>query len=91
MKWKLKKLETICDSHTISHINYLSIDVEGTEFEVIKPINFDKVYIDVIGFGNNYNNTSTVVVKYLEERNYVVIHNSLDIFMIHKNSVFYKK
>lgn len=86
-----KKLETICDSHKISHINYLSIDVEGGEFEVIKSINFDKVYIDVIGFENNYNDTSVPIVKYLEDINYVVIHKSLDIFMIHKNSVFYEK
>ena len=51
------KIETICDIHKISHINYLSIDVEGGEFEVIKSINFDKVYIDVIGFENNYYDT----------------------------------
>ena len=86
-----KKLETICDSHKISHVNYLSIDVEGAEFEVIKSINFDKVYIDVIGFENNYNDISIPIIKYLEERNYVVIGKCLDIFMIHKNSVFYKK
>jgi len=88
-----KKLETICDSHKISHINYLSIDVEGGEFEVIKSINFDKVYIDVIGFENNYNDTSIPIVKYLMEKNYVVIKkiSTIDIFMIHKNSVFYQK
>jgi len=86
-----KKLETICDSNKISHINYLSIDVEGAEFEVIKSINFDKVYIDVIGFENNYNDTSLPIIKYLQERNYIVIRKSLDIFMIHKNSIFYKK
>ena len=85
-----KKLETICDSHKISHINYLSIDVEGGELEVIKSINFNKVYIDVIGFENNYNDTSISIIKYLEEKNYVVIHRCLDIFMIHKNSVFMK-
>lgn len=86
-----KKLETICDDHKISHINYLSIDVEGAEFEVIKSINFDKVYIDVIGFENNYNDKSIPIIKYLEDRNYVVIYKCLDIFMIHKNSIFMKK
>tara|TARA_Y100000816_G_scaffold254177_1_gene206202 strand:- start:6195 stop:6851 length:657 start_codon:yes stop_codon:yes gene_type:complete len=85
-----KKLETICDNHKVSHINYLSIDVEGGEFEVIKSINFDKVYIDVIEFENNYNDTNIPIIKYLEDRNYVVIHKSLDIFMIHQNSVFIK-
>ena len=86
-----KKIETICDSHEISHINYLSIDVEGAEFEVIKSINFDKLYIDVIGFENNYNDSAMPIIKYLEERNYIVIHNSLDVLMIHQNSIFYQK
>ena len=85
-----KKLETICDENKLTHINYLSIDVEGAEFEVIKSINFDKVFIDVIGFENNYNDTSIPIVKYLENKNFVVIHKSLDIFMIHKESVFNK-
>ena len=31
------------------------------------------------------------VVSYLEDRNYVVIYKCLDIFMIHKNSIFMKK
>lgn len=90
IKVETRKLETICDSNSISHINYLSIDVEGGEFEVIKSINFDKVFIDVIGFENNYNDTSVPIVKYLEDRNYIVINSSLDIFMINKNSVFMK-
>lgn len=86
-----KKIETICDTHEISHINYLSIDVEGAEFEVIKSINFDKLYIDVIGFENNYNDSAMPIIKYLKERNYIVIHNSLDVLMIHLNSIFYQK
>jgi len=68
----------------------VQINVEGGEFEVIKSINFDKVYIDVIEFENNYNDTNIPIIKYLEDRNYVVIHKSLDIFMIHQNSVFIK-
>ena len=89
IKVKTNKLETIFDKNNISKVNYLSIDVEGAEFEVIKSINFDKVYIDVIGFENNYDDTSIPIIKYLEHKNYVVIHKSLDIFMIHKNSIFY--
>ena len=88
IKVKTKKLETICDENNVSHINYLSIDVEGAEFEVIKSINFDKVFIDVIGFENNYNDTSIPIIKYLENKNFVLIHKSLDIFMINKKSSF---
>jgi FkbM family methyltransferase len=90
IKVNTKKLETICDEYNISHINYLSIDVEGAEFEVIQSINFDKVFIDVIGFENNYDDNSIPIIKYLEDNNFVMIHKSLDIFMIHRKSIFYK-
>ena len=79
-----KKLETIFDENNISHVHYLSIDVEGGEFEVIKSINFDKVFIDVIGFENNYNDVSIPIIDYLTNKNYIIIHKSLDIFMINK-------
>jgi FkbM family methyltransferase len=85
-----KRVETICDEHNISRINYLSIDVEGAEFDVIKSINFDKVFIDVIGFENNYNDVSIPIVQYLQSKDYFIIHQSLDIFMAHRNSVFVK-
>ena len=84
-----KRIESICDEHNIKHINYLSIDVEGAEFEVIKSINFDKVFIDVIGFENNYDDVSIPIVNYLKTKHYVVFNKSIDIFMIHKNSIFY--
>ncbi len=87
---KTKRIETICDKYNIKHINYLSIDVEGAEFDVIKSINFDKVFIDVIGFENNYNDTSAPIIEYLKKFNYIEIHRALDIFMINKNSSFYK-
>jgi len=90
IKIETKRLQTICDTHNISHINYLSIDVAGGGFEVIKSINFDKVFIDIIGFENNYDDTSIPIIKYLEDRNYVVIYKSLDIFMLNKKSVFPK-
>jgi FkbM family methyltransferase len=90
IKVETKKLETILHEYDISHINYLSIDVEGAEFEVIKSINFDKVFIDVIGFENNYNDVSVPIVEYLQNKGFIIIHKSLDIFMINKMSIFYK-
>ena len=86
-----KKLETIFNENNVSHINYLSIDVEGAEFEVIKSINFDKVFIDVIGFENNFYDSGVPIVEYLENKNFIVIHRSLDIFMINKKSIFMTK
>ena len=88
IKVPTKRLETIFDENKLTHINYLSIDIEGAEFEVIKSINFNKVFIDVIGFENNFNDTSIPIVKYLQEQNYTIIHSSIDIFMIHNYSIF---
>ena len=83
-----KKLETIFDENNIKHVNYLSIDVEGAEFAVIKSINFDKIFIDVISFENNYNDVTIPIIKYLEEKNYKLINTNHDIMMINKDSVF---
>ena len=89
IKVNTKRLETIFDEYNVSHINYLSIDVEGAEFEVIKSINFDKVFIDVIGFENNYKDVSVPIVKYLENNGFILIKDSSDIFMINKKSLFH--
>ncbi len=81
-------LETIFETNKISHVNYLSVDVEGAEFEVIKSINFSKVFIDIIGFEDNYQDLSRDIVNYLKSRGYVQIAKKMDIFMIHTKSKF---
>ena len=85
-----RRLEDIID---VSHIHLLSIDVEGAEFEVIKSINFEKVYIDVILFENNFPDKSIPIIEYLSSKNYVQFNKSheLDIFMIHRGSEFMEK
>ncbi len=85
-----RRIESVCDEYNVKQINYLSIDVEGAEFDVIKSINFDKVFIDVIGFENNYDDNSIPIIKYLEDKNYRIIHRTIDIFMIHNSSIFSK-
>jgi len=83
-----KKLENICDDYNINNINYISIDVEGAEFEVIKSINFEKIFIDVISFECNFEDKSQEIIEYLKSKNYIMIKKSQDIFMIHKYSQF---
>lgn len=85
---KTRSLESIFSEHNVKHINYLSIDTEGAEFAVIKSINFDKVFIDVIGFENNYDHESGPIVEYLVSKNYKKIRHASDIFMLHNNSQF---
>lgn len=84
-----KRVDTLCKQYNIDHIHYLSVDVEGAEMNVIKSIDFNNVFIDVIDFENNYEDVSVPIVEYLESKGYVVLQKHSDIFMIHKNSIFY--
>jgi len=87
VKVQTTRLEDIIN---VPHVHLLSIDVEGAEFEVIKSINFEKVFIDVIIFENNYSDNSIVIVDYLSKLNYLQFNKShkSDIFMVHKDSQF---
>lgn len=92
IKVKTRKLEDILDEYNIKRIHYLSIDVESAEFEVIKSIEFKKVFIDVINFENNYDDRSKPIVDYLKSKNYIVYsYFKHDIMMIHKDSPFLPK
>jgi FkbM family methyltransferase len=82
------RLETVFNTHKIKHVHYLSIDVEGAEFSVIKSINFDTVYIDVIGFENNYTDVSRDIMAYLQSKGFRLLASGTDIFMINRTSQF---
>jgi FkbM family methyltransferase len=84
-----KRLSGIFAEHSIDHVHYLSIDVEGAEFSVVKSIDFEKVFIDVIGFESNFTDTCGPIVEYLQARGYRRIpYKCVDIFMIHEASAF---
>ena len=84
-----KRIETICDEHAIRRIHYLSIDVEGGELKVLQSIDYSKVFIDVIGFENNYHDTAHIPIEYLKGKGYLQLaDHTADIFMIHKDSEF---
>jgi FkbM family methyltransferase len=91
IKVTTRRFETIRNEHNVTHIHYLSIDVEGAEMDVIQSIEFEKVFIDVIGFENNYEDVSQQIIEYLKSKGYVMLNKSLDIFMIHTDSIFYNK
>lgn len=54
IKVKGLKLQTLLDKHLISHIDLLSIDVEGAELQVLESIDYNKTSIDCILLENNY-------------------------------------
>lgn len=52
-KVKVATLEEILRSYKITHVDFMTLDVEGTEFDVLNGINFDEVSIDYIVIENN--------------------------------------
>lgn len=85
----VRRLDSIFREHSVRRVHYLSIDVEGSELNVIRSIDFDFTYIDVIGFENNYDDNSRPIVDFLRQKGYVPLPlHSCDIFMIRANSPF---
>lgn len=66
------QLSDILRSRGVKHVDYLSIDTEGSEMQVLSGINFDEVEIDVIDLEVNYRNEDEEKFnKYLESKGYV--------------------
>lgn len=58
IKVPAKTLTDICLQQGLTHVNYLSLDVEGSEWDIIQSIDFDQINIDVISFEVNYRDES---------------------------------
>lgn len=66
------RLDDILDKYNISHIDYLSIDTEGGEFDILTSIDFEKVNIEIIDIENNYNENN--IKEFLESKGYKFIN-----------------
>lgn len=64
------RLETLFEAYNVKHVDYLSIDTEGTEMNVLRGINFDKVQIDVINAEVNYPQDEQLIDRFLKEKGY---------------------
>lgn len=68
-------------SESISHIDYLSMDIEGGEEEILMSIDFNKIEISVLSIENNYNDPK--IINYMKNKGY--IHEKL-----HIDDIYYK-
>lgn len=89
IKVQTQRLDSVFRQHNIQRVHYLSIDAEGSEMNIVRSIDFDFTYIDVIGFENNYPETTKPILEFLETKGYRKLPiQSYDVFMIRKNSPF---
>jgi|GEM_PF-627440 len=61
-------LADVLDEMGITHVDYISIDVEGSELDVLKSIDFSKVTFDVLVIEDNYR--SKALREFLKEKGY---------------------
>ncbi|MDI9388060.1 MAG: FkbM family methyltransferase, partial [Synergistota bacterium] len=47
------RLQTLLDRHGIDRIDFLSIDTEGAELDVIQSLDFERTRVDVVCVENN--------------------------------------
>lgn len=65
------KLVDIFKTHGISHVDYLSVDTEGSELAVLQSIDFEVIDISIIGVENNYNTQEAR--KFLTKKGYAYL------------------
>ncbi len=61
-------LNDILEENKMFHVDYLSIDTEGNELDILKSIDFKKFDIDVIEVENNFNDD--IAKNYLVSKGY---------------------
>ena len=89
LRIQTRRIDSIFREDNVRRVHYLSIDAEGSEMNIIRSIDFDFTYIDVIGFENNYTDKTLPIITYLEGKGYTKLpFKSDDVFMIRVNSPF---
>lgn len=76
------KLNDLLHNHGLYHIDYLSIDIEGGELDVLKSIDFATFDIDVISVEDNYGYPE--IRTFLEEQGFVLVATLQDLIFRNK-------
>jgi FkbM family methyltransferase len=58
----------LLEKHQIYHIDYCSLDTEGSEFEILQALDFDKFTVDVFTIEDNYKDKP--FVKFMNSKGY---------------------
>lgn len=66
-------LEDILTKYNFFHIDYLSIDTEGGEMDILKSIDLEKIDIEIIDVETNYSKDRVAAREYLTPRGYEFI------------------
>ncbi len=92
-KVQVCRLADILEGVGIKRVHYMSIDVQGAEFEVLQSMDFDEVQVDVVNFAANYPDSVGHIIEYMEAKGYERVfydhpHQQYEVFMIRADSEF---
>ena len=76
-------LQELLQLHSMNHVDFLSVDTEGGELEILKTIDFEKITIDVITVENNY--AELPIREFLCSKGYLLVNR------IHPDDIFVRK
>ena len=91
------RLSDILESQHITHIDYMSLDVEGHEMQALQGINFDTLHISVLSIENNSNMNNMdphmgdhKIRTFMESKGYIFYMRilGLDDIYVHKDFVY---
>jgi FkbM family methyltransferase len=68
-----KTLNSVLHENNVKNVDYLSIDTEGHEFNVIQSLDLEKYKVKIISVENSDGNKN--VLNYLKQYNYNFIQN----------------
>lgn len=71
IKIETTTIQTELDKIGVKVVDFMSVDVEGSEFQVLEGIDFDKTKIKIIVIENNYKNTFEAIDKFLKSKGYI--------------------
>ncbi len=85
IKVKCYLLNDVLKQNNITHVNFLSIDTEGGEFEILSSIDFSQVQIDVITVEDNYNDSR--FLPFLKEKGFCFVQRigEQDLVFVHRD------
>ena len=82
--YRIKYSNSICINHLLvknhapKNIDYMSIDTEGSEYDIIKNVNFNKWKIKIITIEHNFDNIKKKnIYKFLTKNNYKRLHSNI--------------
>lgn len=79
-------LNDVLKKNDITHVNLLSIDTEGGEFEILSSIDFSRYQIDLITVETNYNDSR--IIPFLKEKGFKFVRRiEQDLLFIHNDFI----